>query len=284
MATFGDNFISNYFTVTAVEKVGTNDKTNKAKGNAPKQVQNRRENIGSCHLETVGKSMVFKRMYKSGKECFYRGLTKTIRKRLIPEGYSISSSRNYNNTSSVGNGTLIHRHVHHQVSCLDKNGGICDCGIKTPNKRVNKMARIMLDYMQKHSLTPTESEFTVFNDDVKVATNIDIVCKRLESGGRDGGVCIISIKTGYETKRMKVPKMLGRFDKLDATHENVHSAQACFEFGAYQDVVGVAPDDYIIVYLSKNTPGGVIAKKLDGVWKTREMYKKLIESFRVSKG
>jgi hypothetical protein len=227
---------------------------------------------GGCVLVGRGDCSVFVRTHADGREEVYSGITRTI-SGLFSRDTRVQPGKHARGASSMRMGTVVHRHIHHLVSCVD---GACDCARKTRAGSTSRLARSFLEYLDRHGLVPLSSETTVFSDACKTATNIDVVCER-KGVGR--GVCIISVKTGYTSHGAGAGyHMSAPFQDLVCTHDNVHSIQACFEYGAYESVTGSRPDDYLIVYLDPKVSGCVKAVPLSDFWKSRDTYEKLIHS------
>lgn len=126
-------------------------------------------------------------------------------------------------TSSVHHGNLVHRHIYHQIECIQSSRK-CTCDVRT--KGQNKFAASAIRFLKNKGWRPVCSELALFSPEFDLATRIDILCATMQRE-----YVLVSIKTGYsgldkEKARFKFRKPL---DSLDDTQRIRHQLQLLIE-------------------------------------------------------
>jgi hypothetical protein len=135
------------------------------------------------------------------------------------------------NTSSRQKGDLIHRHIYHQVECIQHAQVVrsqhdtrnprmqttaesaCKCPVRSPSV-INPLAKSLLDTLQTYRWIPFRSELHVVCKHMNLVTSVDLLCLNpVISADTDAQLAtrynnvIVSWKTGYKDieTQQKIP-------------------------------------------------------------------------------
>lgn len=165
----------------------------------------------------------------AGKTKTVRGVVNAISQRFGSEQMNAILARRRlakpvskcGSSSSIREGLLVHRHVHHMVECK-KNA--CKCDVKTKGR--NGSAEMVMRWLTQTGWKPFMSERGVYCEDLTLATQFDLLCI---TSTQD--LVLVSLKTGYpnvasEARRFTLQSPL---DDLHDTQMVRHQLQVILE-------------------------------------------------------
>ncbi len=176
------------------------------------------------------------------------GLFTQLKRRLYPARVTAGQIKRKKGTSGRANGTLVHRQIHHLITC-EKEGNTCDCTIKTNKRRLNKYTVALFDKLKSLEIEPLATEVPILCKRGGFCTRLDMV------GARNGIPVIISLKTGYSVgyNRDSRGTVFERpFQSIKATSQNINQLQACSEHQILKREYGLAFPEYKILYMGKS--------------------------------
>lgn len=187
---------------------------------------------------------------KDGNDIPMHGITKRLKKKVVPPTYSYRNRRA--DASSRDVGSRIHRHIFHQVVCLKE--GECKCG-KVKTRGINKYAKQGLAILRKNNLEPIASEVPIFSYTPAVGTRLDMICEHTHTKKQ----YVISLKTGTQhrsppRKGKKEEMCLKPLDFMKCDPMNLAQLQGCMEIELLKQYDLYYPSDYgyYIMFVGNN--------------------------------
>jgi hypothetical protein len=148
------------------------------------------------------------------------GLTKPLRDVFHPYHRVVSTGGA--KTGGAARGTQADR----EIADLVNHGRIPESGHFSP------YAVRILAFLRQHDLQPCASQFIVYDTDLRIATEIDLVC--VDNGGR---VVFVECKTGFDRNyEVSAGRLCSPFVEnsaltaIEMTHRNAHQLQALAQF------------------------------------------------------
>lgn len=195
-----------------------------------------------------------------------RGLCGVVKKAFFPGLRDMQRG-----TSSRSIGTLIHRHVYHQVEC--DRAGKCDCSVRTPDNP-NTQARRLLQVIQDKGWVPVRSELAVSSPTISVATRVDLICLNPATGR----LVLVSWKTGYMDIEAQMQRssssgdqkqrMLSPLHGIEETHRQKNQVQLLCEYLILVKEYNLDIECALVVYIrcNKKDANRVIIDEAESWW------------------
>lgn len=119
------------------------------------------------------------------------GLCWAVKKRFCTNPGDLGSKTKNKGPSTKVLGSLIHRHVFHQLECM--RNGSCTCVPRTPNV-ANAQASKLIQVIKDKGWIPVRSELAIMSSTIELATRVDLIC--FDPDVRR--FVLVSWKTGYK--------------------------------------------------------------------------------------
>lgn len=189
------------------------------------------------------------------------GLIKRLQKNFYSKRIKLGQIKRKKGSSSRSIGTMVHRQIHHLITC--EKLGKCNCDKKTSKNRLNKYTKLLFEKLKELNIEPIATEIPIYNKSGGFCTRLDMI-------GRQNGhtPLIISLKTGHSTGFNRDSRNTffdEPFEDISSTSQNINQLQSLAEYQILKREYNLPFTKYLIIYLGKKST--LKSKKLESTIK-----------------